>query len=986
MSLLLRIRLFAFLFAVLLGCVPSGSNQAGENLSMMEEEQTGEVEIQMPMVDDQTPPPETSPESSSSTPPSLAMTLAGKSLSGAVSIPLGGTNEQFIVEAIDPENALDKVEVVSTEPAIDLNQVVLTPIGRNQYLVTASDKIAVSKADITLEVWGKPVRGGSPRQGKSTFSAQFVPASASLPPPPPEPSEPEAPPASTPTPEPAPVPEPAPAPAPKPEAPAPAPAPPPPPEPEPPKIGKALYFDGFNDYVLVPYSPNHVFNNITTAAWVRKSIGAPVHFVRRFSDFILDAADNPAKLRFTVNGTASDPATGEPLVDEAGKPVPRTWGLGTGPYPDDGKWHHVAGTYDGQKITTYVDGKVIAQSPFKYGMFNSSNPIVIGARNDLYTQSMKGEIDHVLLYNRALSGEEIQALFANTGDKDLSDSEKQGLVGEWFFDEGNGRIAEDSSCNGYHAILANSITPRKVILDKSSPHYGKVWTTTADIQALENDPANNFQKEGPSWVEGLLLESPLFVQNKKLKSELPQGMHFNGLNQYVAIASADNRYTGDLYNVSAGNFSLCTWFKTSAFISDLIGSGYGSNGAYNFHLYGVPNEVLLRMAVWYDGALTESKSVKSVNDNTWHYGCSVVDEKNVSVYVDGHVENSTPLKSTIRVGAAKPVLIGMQNAASSNTDPFYCVDPYSLDDSRCGTLMKGNLKNTAIFKRALTPAEIKDQYNCGLGKPVSLEDQDLVGFWKLDEAQEASQIEDASAYRNDGIRGDIVGAPQWVEGLVAGGKAIQLDGKNDFIAIGSMPNLNMGDKNSTICAWFKTGGTQEEIFGNGVHSGINGTYLLMSYQGKLRGHMVYGKTYNTIDSDKIVNDNQWHLGCQVVEDADIKLYVDGALDKSQNLVGTKTKVVDANGNPKNPIVYMGAGSANAGDANFDGLLDEVAVWGRALTAAEMAALYNNGKGEMVSEGNGLLGLWHFDEGSGAEAKDASGNKNHGVLKNEPFVP
>jgi len=65
---------------------------------------------------------------------------------------------------------------------------------------------------------------------------------------------------------------------------------------------------------------------------------------------------------------------------------------------------------------------------------------------------------------------------------------------------------------------------------------------------------------------------------------------------------------------------------------------------------------------------------------------------------------------------------------------------------------------------------------------------------------------------------------------------------------------------------------------------------------------------------------------------------------------------------------------------FDGYLDEVRIWNRALTREEI-------KLNMTHEINfpqpGLVGYWKFNEGSGILASDSSGNGNDGFLVNGP---
>ena len=67
--------------------------------------------------------------------------------------------------------------------------------------------------------------------------------------------------------------------------------------------------------------------------------------------------------------------------------------------------------------------------------------------------------------------------------------------------------------------------------------------------------------------------------------------------------------------------------------------------------------------------------------------------------------------------------------------------------------------------------------------------------------------------------------------------------------------------------------------------------------------------------------------------------------------------------------------------HLDGRLDDVAIYNRALTAAEI--LRDMRQGIDVSQ-PGLVGAWTFDEGAGLAAHDSTDNHNDGVLGNGGF--
>jgi hypothetical protein len=76
----------------------------------------------------------------------------------------------------------------------------------------------------------------------------------------------------------------------------------------------------------------------------------------------------------------------------------------------------------------------------------------------------------------------------------------------------------------------------------------------------------------------------------------------------------------------------------------------------------------------------------------------------------------------------------------------------------------------------------------------------------------------------------------------------------------------------------------------------------------------------------------------------------------------------------NSVLYLG-NRAN-GNRAFDGSIDEVRIWDRALTASEIAA---NRTIELTGAEPGLVGYFQLNEGSGQEAIDATTLGNDGVL-------
>ena len=90
-----------------------------------------------------------------------------------------------------------------------------------------------------------------------------------------------------------------------------------------------------------------------------------------------------------------------------------------GPPASDGRWHHVAGTYDGQVNKLYLDGVERGQDKGHHGPISKNNwDLCIG--NSVIDDGVgqfvayDGLIDEVRIYNRSLSAEEIKLLATAT--------------------------------------------------------------------------------------------------------------------------------------------------------------------------------------------------------------------------------------------------------------------------------------------------------------------------------------------------------------------------------------------------------------------------------------------------------------------------------------------------------------------------------------------------------------------------------------------
>ena len=80
-----------------------------------------------------------------------------------------------------------------------------------------------------------------------------------------------------------------------------------------------------------------------------------------------------------------------------------------------------------------------------------------------------------------------------------------------------------------------------------------------------------------------------------------------------------------------------------------------------------------------------------------------------------------------------------------------------------------------------------------------------------------------------------------------------------------------------------------------------------------------------------------------------------------------------------PLQWSGFRIGAAGPAGVDGFVDEARIYDRPLSSTEVTTHYGAGAGAYGQPESGLVGGWHFDEGTGNIAHDYSGNGRDALL-------
>jgi hypothetical protein len=223
----------------------------------------------------------------------------------------------------------------------------------------------------------------------------------------------------------------------------------------------------------------------------------------------------------------------------------------------------------------------------------------------------------------------------------------------------------------------------------------------------------------------------------------------------------------------------------------------------------------------------------------------------------------------------------------------------------------------------------------------------LVGYWPF-----CGNANDASGNGNNGT---VNGATLTTDRFGNANSAYGFDGVDDWIDVAHSASLEIfaAQQSSTISVWIQKINveTARDIISKGVHSDIaslGNKYLAIVNDGIQLGYFLYDfSSMNSVrNSPNSINSNQWyHL--VIVRDQNIKLYLNG-IDVSSNAVnsGWTTNYNTILNNKK-----MTFGARNNLDANsnlflnqfWDGKLDDIAIYNRALTPSEIQQLYIQGQ-------------------------------------------
>ncbi|MHA2426443.1 MAG: LamG-like jellyroll fold domain-containing protein [Candidatus Hermodarchaeia archaeon] len=602
---------------------------------------------------------------------------------------------------------------------------------------------------------------------------------------------------------------------------------------------------------------------------------------------------------------------------------------------NDGDWHHVTLVYDGSQsaagVTMYIDGVSEALTT----IFDTLSATTLNTATFrlAYRHSNEypyvGKLADAVVYNIGLSAADASWMYNSGIPLDLRDGYDDGdgyndgyIIGYW------------RPGNGYDELGYVQKIQDWVWGDVST----KETTTITDASFLKNN---------------LTLNN---VAADDIASDTPGGMsnyscRFNGVDGYAYTALGTANYAIENGDV----LSLSGWVKTTS--SDateyLWGNALSGATKKGYHVFLSSGKPTFEMAANDSGAakLIVQATSATVNDGYWHnviFTERWISNNNYSVtcYVDGYSVDLTTLNNALDSNSITGTGFSIGGRGALGDDP-----------------LDGYIDEVSVYHKALSQSDADDIYSGG--SPVDLRSIPsaihMKGWWRMGDSYGIV----GTAVNTDAVdkNGDVPGTSVYTS------KSLRFDVADEYVDIGNPSELNFDVSDSfSISVWVKNSGdTYQGVVGK-IAGGVgwyirtynttattrcflqfvmDGSGIIEVYMGDRRGAFPYNEWVNVVVTYDGTNDGNG-----------VKFYMNGELYPTYIHLNTANTTI------------LNSGDFTAGLANSTyniGNMDELSVWDKELSQADVTAIWNGGDPANLSlhaSVANLAGWWRMTDGLG----------------------
>ncbi len=282
--------------------------------------------------------------------------------------------------------------------------------------------------------------------------------------------------------------------------------------------------------------------------------------------------------------------------------------------------------------------------------------------------------------------------------------------------------------------------------------------------------------------------------------------------------------------------------------------------------------------------------------------------------------------------------ISANDGASVDHPHNFCIGGRDGGGGCIERLFDGKLDEVRVYDRVLSVSEISTLYKSGESKINASQNSisgsslnnGLVGMWSFNSKDLSDKVYDRSGNGNDGYVNGRATSTLKTIGKV--GQALDFDGTADYVYLGTPASL-FPTSAITMSAWIRP-----DQLASASQIVSNDDALTISNQMRTQGTGIRCSISNTTSTQgsTLVVDEWAHVAC-VYDGANIINYINGVNVGSSALTGS-ISYPNSNTEP-----WRIGRRGDAAPGYFNGRIDEVRIYDRALTASEMKQLYLLGR-------------------------------------------
>ena len=423
------------------------------------------------------------------------------------------------------------------------------------------------------------------------------------------------------------------------------------------------------------------------------------------------------------------------------------------------------------------------------------------------------------------------------------------------------------------------------------------------------------------------------------------------------------------FNFGTDDFSILTWVRPTELQQNmqaahfsLLSKNWGAGGYSGYRLAFHLNRLYLFVS---DGEQNASVHTGDIfQTNRWYHIAAIRRGQDLEIWVDGVrvVTNSNALDPSFDISSNIGLILGMSRISSTLKSGFV-----------------GDLDDFAIWSRALTEEQIESVMESG----PDVNETDIEVYYDFQDVdfQIGSTIIDRTGKHDGTIEG--TGTVQRSDGIVSTSTGVAIDDLSYFRDEANRSEFNFGESSFSVAAWYRIDSDSLPdhqvkdltiLSKNTASSNVPGFRLNLDLTTTGEEKLVFrvsdggNGTHKSIGDDTDVYElDRWYFVVGVRDGHDLRLYVDGELRNEAVDRLPPGYNINTNLNQSFAIgaVYQQSGAIRG----FEGDLDEISIWNRALSGKEVIALQHFPPAEARIDG--LLAYYPLNHGNG----DASPSGN-----------